>query len=93
MNALAQGLSSELQGTQQQLSGQQMAGQTLGTALTGATNLQAQQISGLGILAGLAAPVQAPYSSALYNPMTGGMVTQGGLGGMRGITQQNRRWR
>lgn len=84
MQALANASQAELQGTAQQLTGQSQASNALDNALTGANTQQGQQISGLGTAAGFAQPVQAPYSNALYNPITGEMVTQGGLGGYAG---------
>lgn len=80
MNALAQGLSSELMGTGQQLTAQNQLAGAYGQALGGANTQQAQTLAGLGTAGSLAQPVQVAPGSSLYSPF-GGSSIAGGLGG------------
>lgn len=63
---------------QQDALAQQYAGAT--AQMQAATGQQAAQQSGLGAAAGLAQPVQVPYSNQFINPATGQPVGGGGIG-------------
>ena len=76
MNALGQAEQAALQGTGQQLTGQSQMASAYNNALSGANTQQGQNISALGTAAGLAQPIQVPYSNQLVNPQTG--ETMGG---------------
>jgi hypothetical protein len=76
MNALGQAENAALLGTGQQLTGQGQMASAYNNALTGANTQQGQNISALGTAAGLAQPIQVPYSNQLVNPQTG--ETMGG---------------
>lgn len=78
MSALSAAQQAALQGTQQQLDAQGQAAGTLGSALSGATALQGQQLAGLGSAAGFAQPQLAGIDSQMfYNPLQAGQQ-QGG---------------
>lgn len=79
MSALSDAQQAALRGTEQQLSAQGQTAGTLGNALTGATALQGQQLSGLGSAAGFAQPSGTyPF---VFNPLTGQFSDQSGAGG------------
>lgn len=80
MNALAAAQQAALQGTGQQLTGQQQTAGAYGAALGAANTQQGQQITGVGNAAGMAQPVQIAPGSTLSSPITGEQVA-GGLGG------------
>lgn len=71
MSALSAAQQAALQGTGQQLTAQQQTAAAQQAALGGANTQQAQQMSGLGAAAGLAAPSTAPYGQTVFNPLTG----------------------
>jgi hypothetical protein len=83
MQALGQGLEAELKGSAQQLTGQEQMAQAMRPSLEAALTQQQQQLSGLGNAAGLAAPMNIPYSAGGFDPLTGQQIA-GGLGGYAG---------
>lgn len=85
MEALAKGLDAELQGTAQQLTGQEQQANAFNPSLQATLTQQQQQLSGLGAAGGLAQPMQLPYSSGAFNPLTGEQIG-GGFGGWAGYT-------
>lgn len=85
MNALAQAQEAALKGTAQQLTAQEQTAQAFQPSLAAALTQQQQQITGLGNAAGLAAPMQIPYSAGGFDPITGQQIA-GGFGGWAGYT-------
>jgi hypothetical protein len=83
MQALGQGLEAELKGSAQQLTGQEQMAQAMRPSLEASLTQQQQQLSGLGNAAGLAAPMNIPYSAGGFDPLTGQQIA-GGLGGYAG---------
>lgn len=83
MDALAKGQQAALEGTAQQLTGQEQAASAFKPSLEAALTQQQQQLSGLGTTAGLAAPMNIPYSAGGFDPITGQQIA-GGLGGYAG---------
>lgn len=71
MSALSQGLVSELQGTQQQLTAQDQLVNALNMALGGTNVQQQQQLSGLSSATGFAQPSPAGYGQTVFDPLTG----------------------
>lgn len=83
MDALAKGQQAALEGTAQQLTGQEQAASAFKPSLEATLTQQQQQLSGLGTTAGLAAPMNIPYSAGGFDPVTGQQIA-GGLGGYAG---------
>lgn len=74
MNALSAGLTAELQGTQQQLTGASQAANAFNNALTGANMQQQLGISAMGQGAQIAAPSPAQYGQTVFDPASGQYV-------------------
>ncbi|MBL0320483.1 MAG: hypothetical protein IPP74_14505 [Alphaproteobacteria bacterium] len=87
MSALAAGQQAALEGTGQQLTAQQQMANAQAQALGGANTQQSQQIGGLGTAAGLAQPVQVPYSNQFVDPLTGQPFGGGSTGGLNSVVQ------
>lgn len=85
MQALGTAQQAALKGTEQQLTAQQQTTEGLAPSLQAALTQQQQQLSGLGTAAGLAAPMQIPYSAGGFDPLTGQQIA-GGFGGWAGYT-------
>ncbi len=84
MQALGTAQKAALEGTAQQLTGQQQTAQAFQPSLDAALVQQQQQLGGLGTAGGLAQPVQVPYSNQFIDPATGQSAGGAGLGGYAG---------
>lgn len=84
MQALADAQAAEMSGIDRSLSAQAQAQAGIGEALGSANTQQAQGITGLSALGGLAAPMQVPYSNQFIDPSTGQSAGGAGLGGYAG---------
>jgi hypothetical protein len=80
MQALAEAQKAALQGTAQQLTGNEQAATAFRPSLEAALTQQQLQQQGLGTAAGFAAPVAVPFSSGLYSPTGEGQVAGGFAG-------------
>jgi hypothetical protein len=83
MDALAAAQKAALEGTAQQLTGQEQQANAFKPSLDAALTQQQQQIGGIGTAGGLAAPLNIPYSAGGFDPITGQQIA-GGLGGYAG---------
>jgi hypothetical protein len=83
MDALAAAQKAALEGTAQQLTGQEQQANAFKPSLEASLIQQQQQIGGLGSAGGLAAPLNIPYSAGGFDPITGQQIA-GGLGGYAG---------
>lgn len=80
MQALGEAQAAALEGTGQQLTGQQQVTNALSQTLGSANTQQQQGISGLSSAAGFAQPSPAGYGQTTFNPLTGGFTSgQAGL--------------
>ncbi len=84
MDALAKAQQAALEGTGQQLTGQQQMADALNPSLQASLTQQAQQLSGLNAAGTLAQPQQVPYSEQYLDPYTGQSAGGAGLGGYAG---------
>jgi len=85
IQALGTAQKAALEGTGQQLTGQEQAAQAFRPSLEATLTQQQQQLSGLSSAGGLAQPVQVPYSNQFIDPMTGQSAGGAGLGGYAGF--------
>jgi hypothetical protein len=83
MDSLAKGQQAALEGTAQQLTGQEQAASAFKPSLEASLTQQQLGLSGVGTAAGLAAPLNIPYSAGGFDPVTGQQIA-GGLGGYAG---------
>lgn len=79
INALSAALASELQGTQQQLTGAEQGITGLTNALQGANTQQQLGISALGTGGQLAMPSPAQYGQTVFDPTTGSYTSGGNM--------------
>lgn len=80
MQALGEAQAAALEGTGQQLTGQQQVTNALGQTLGSANTQQQLGLSGLGSAAGFAQPSPAGYGQTTFNPLTGSFTSgQAGL--------------
>lgn len=84
IQALGTAQKAALEGTAQQLTGQEQMAQAFRPSLEASLTQQAQRLSGLGTAAGLAQPVQVPYSNQFIDPASGQSAGGAGLGGYAG---------
>jgi hypothetical protein len=85
MDALAKGQQAALEGTAQQLTGQEQAASAFKPSLEASLTQQQQGITGLSNAANYAQPVQVPYSNQYIDPRTGQSAGGAGLGGYSGF--------
>lgn len=85
MDALAKGQQAALEGTAQQLTGQEQAAQAFRPSLDATLTQQQQGITGLSNVANYAQPTQVPYSNQFIDPITGQSAGGAGLGGYSGF--------
>lgn len=71
MQALSDAQQAALEGTGQQLTGQQQTANALNQALQGVNTQQGNAISGFGTAAGLAVPSTAGFGQTTFDPLTG----------------------
>ncbi len=74
MDALAKAQQAALEGTAQQLTGQEQAATAFKPSLEASLTQQQLGLSGLGTAAGLAAPSVAPYGQTSFNPLQPGFA-------------------
>ncbi len=84
MDALAKGQQAALEGTAQQLTGQEQAATAFKPSLEASLTQQQQGITGLSNTGTLAQPMQVPYSNQFIDPFTGQSAGGAGLGGYAG---------
>lgn len=85
MDALAKAQQAALEGTAQQLTGQEQAAQAFRPSLDATLTQQQQGITGLSNAANYAQPTQVPYSNQFIDPITGQSAGGAGLGGYSGF--------
>jgi len=85
MDALAKAQQAALEGTAQQLTGQEQAAQAFRPSLDATLTQQQTGITGLSNAANYAQPTQVPYSNQFIDPITGQSAGGAGLGGYSGF--------
>lgn len=84
IDALSKAQQAALEGTKQQLTGQEQMADAFNPSLQASLTQQAQQLSGLNAAGTLGQPQQVPYSEQYLDPYTGQSAGGAGLGGYAG---------